>query len=253
MIPALVLGVCLLIGLILLSRWFVSADPKALARGVKVFAVIVGAGAVLFLAATGRLGVAMGLAAFLLPMILRWRAVMNRLKTAAGPSPGRTSDLTTDWLSVSLHHDSGRMAGSVRQGRFAGQDLDSLSLDDLLDLLDEVRGADAESATVLEAYLDRTHGMAWREAAEGGGGAGAEAGAGGAGPGSGAGSAGGRRGGGAMTRDEALAMLGLDPGAGPDEIKDAHRRLMMKLHPDHGGSDYLAAKLNEAKEILLGR
>lgn len=243
MIPALILGICLLVGLVLLSRWFVSADPKALARGVKIFGAIVALGLVLFLAATGRLGVAMGLLAFLVPVLMRWRAVMNRLKTAAGPTPGRTSDLTTDWLSVSLDHDTGRMAGEVRQGRFAGRDLDSLSLEEALALLDEVRPVDAQSATVLEAYLDRTHGMDWREADE-------EA------PAGDAGAAGGRRPQGrrgAMTREEALEILGLEEGASETEIKEAHRRLMMKFHPDHGGSDYLAAKLNEAKEVLIGR
>jgi len=101
--------------------------------------------------------------------------------------------------------------------------------------------SDPQSHALLEAYLDRTH-PNWREAFAGD--AGASAGAGQGAPGSG--------GAGPMTREEALAILGLAEGASESDIRTAHRSLMKQFHPDQGGSDYLAAKINEAKDLLLG-
>ena len=125
-----------------------------------------------------------------------------------------------------------------RLGRGGGGEvykLEDLELGDLIALWAECRGEDAQSAAVLEAYLDRTQGEAWREAAAQGG----------AGPRAPAGA-------GAMSQDEACDILGLEPGAGRAAIHEAHRRLMQKVHPDHGGSNYLAAKINQAKALLLG-
>ena len=119
----------------------------------------------------------------------------------------------------------------------SGRRLEELELDELVELWRECHAADRQSAAVLEAYLDRSQGESWREAA-------------GAAAGSEGGGAGGD--GGAMSQDEAYSILGLEPGASKDEVREAHRRLMQKVHPDHGGSNYLAAKINEAKDLLLG-
>jgi hypothetical protein len=245
MFPLFLLGVALLIGFYLLARAFVNADPKSLAKAVRYTSIGVTVVVVVFLAVTGRLGVAMAIGAFVFPLVLRWRALMGRVRAARGPSEGQSSTIETMYLRMWLDHDTGRMSGEVLRGSFQGRLLDDLSLGDLLVLLDECQRGDSQSAAVLEAYLDRTQPDDWRNAGAAG------AGSGGAGGGSGAGSQGGAPRSGAMTREEAYEILGLQPGATTDEIKDAHRRLMLKVHPDQGGSTYLAAKINQAKDLLL--
>jgi DnaJ-domain-containing protein 1 len=143
---------------------------------------------------------------------------------------------------MTLDHDTGSMEGTILRGRFSGMRLEELGMADLLSLLRECRAEDEEGARLLEAYLDRLH-PDWRDdlAGERAGSAG----------GSGRGSA--RPSSGDMTVDEAYAILGLSPGADPEAVKEAHRRLMVKLHPDHGGSDYLATKINRARDVLLQR
>jgi curved DNA-binding protein CbpA len=54
-----------------------------------------------------------------------------------------------------------------------------------------------------------------------------------------------------MSRSEALKVLGLEEGATEEHIRAAHRRLILQTHPDKGGTSYLAAKINEAKDVLL--
>ena len=151
----------------------------------------------------------------------------------AGPeSPGQASQVRSDFLIVELDHDTGAMSGEIIAGRLAGTKLDQLELSTLVSLLDEF---DAESRGLLAAYLDRRH-PRWREDAQGD-----------AAAGSGAARSG------KMTKEEAYQILGLEPGASAEQIGRAHRGLMKKLHPDQGGSTYLAARVNEAKDVLLRR
>ena len=109
----------------------------------------------------------------------------------------------------------------------------------LLALLRECRAEDEEAARLLEAFLDRLR-PDWRDELGGG-----HAGNAGSGPA--------RPSGGDMSVEEAYAILGLAPGADAEQIREAHRRLMVKLHPDHGGSDYLATQINRARDVLLHR
>lgn len=239
--PFLIGGILLLVALLLAARAFVNADPNQLARFLRWFLLglgAAGAGVILILLiASERLGSALALVGFLAPVFLRGKTIWRRLQSMQGPAAGASSEAETEFLRMRLDHDTGAMSGTVRRGSFAGRRLDELSEAELIDLWRQCRIDDDASARLMESYLDRLA-PNWRD--------GAGAGAGGSGGGPGA------RPADAMSREEALAMLGLSPGADAAAIKDAHRKLMMKLHPDHGGSNYLAAKLNRAKEILLG-
>ncbi len=143
------------------------------------------------------------------------------------------STVRTEHLEMELEHESGAMRGRVLKGAFAGRDLDSLRPVELAQLWQDCRFADPQSAQLIEAFLDRVH-PSWRDDM-------ARAGA-GPPPGSD----------GPMTRAEAFEILGLSPDASPEAIRQAHRALMQKMHPDRGGSTYLAAKINEAKDVALG-
>ena len=146
-------------------------------------------------------------------------------------SEGQKSRVATGILAMELDHDSGKMTGRVISGPFKGASLEEMNPTDLQTLYDHCARASDQSISLLEAWLDRNK-PEWRETWTGADKA-KQAGT------------------GAMSRDEALSVLGLKTGATSEDIKNAHRRLMKDFHPDRGGSDYLAAKINQAKDILL--
>ena len=239
MLPYFIVGIALLVGLLLAGRWFANTNAQALAKTVKRVVLGLILATIVFLAVTGRLNWAFLAMPMLLPWLLRARAFartaknFSRMVGGTGAPSGKTSEIATRFLRVTLDHDSGFIAGEVIDGPHAGRRLEDLGPDDLIGLLEVCQAEDEQSAQVLTAYLDRIH-PDWRERAQA------------AGAGTGDGFAGGP-----MSRDEAFRILGLEPEAGTDDIKEAHRRLMAGLHPDHGGSTYLASKLNEAKDLLL--
>lgn len=270
----LLMGSALLGMVYVLGRLFVNANTATLAQALKWVLIILGGVLALLLLLRGQVllaGVPAALSAWGYkalrgaPLFYQLWRMWRGKRAGAGPFGGGagygfggggttgnagkasgSSTVDTDYLSMRLDLATGAMAGQVRKGRFEGADLDSLSLADQFDLLSELRTADEQGASILEAYLDRSHGPDWRRQWQGGDQY--------AGAGDGSTDGGSRRGSrGGMGRDEALHVLGLQPGAGPDAIKEAHRRLMLGNHPDRGGSDYLAAKINEAKDVLLGR
>ncbi len=235
--PYLILGIAVVIGLVLVIRGLAGTDPKRAVKVIKGIVLVAVLGLALFFAVSRGIGMALATAAFLLPLLLRGRAFARLMRNFRGPSPGRSSDVETRYLRMSLDHDSGVLDGLVLDGRYRGRRLQELELSDLQELLRECRINDEQSATILESYLDRIHGAGWRGDGEAGT--------------AGAAGRGARSAGAAMTRAEAYEILGLQPGAGRDEIKDAHHRMMLKNHPDQGGSTYLATKINQAKELLL--
>ena len=149
-------------------------------------------------------------------------------------SPGQKSGVRTVALEMVLDHDSGRMEGRCLKGRFAGRELSSLIESELLQLLSELRSTDSQGTVLMEAYLDRRL-RGWRDRNDDDRAKTKRRSPRGA----------------TMTAYEAYELLGLKPGAKEEQIRAAHRRLMMKFHPDQGGSTYLAARINEAKEVLL--
>lgn len=251
MLPSVILGLGLLIAVLLISRWYANADPAALKRAFKWAGVVVLGLIALFLAVTGRFaaafGLVMGIVAFgwrLFNMFAMVRQMTGLFGGLGGFSPfggqaraaaGQASQVESAYLRMSLDHDSGRMDGEIIEGQFKGRVLSVMTLPDLLVFRAEI-SRDHDSLSLVEAYLDRAH-VGWRDED----GAGQQRQEGGDVPQSS----------GPMTREEAYRVLGLEPGVESKIVKAAYRQLMTKLHPDRGGSAYLAAKINEAKDILL--
>jgi hypothetical protein len=215
---------------------FAHANPAAIAKFLKVIGGVVAVGIAGLLAIRGRMDMAL-LIGSLGAWLLGWsRLTFPDLGKRAPQASGSTSRVRSRLIEMTLDHESGEMEGSVLAGAFAGQQLGSLDEARLRDLLAECRASDPDGVRLLEAYLDRRF-PHWREDAQN-----EEQPRAAAQPTSGV-----------MTPEEAYRILDLQPGATPDQIRQAHRSLMKKLHPDQGGSTYLAARVNQAKDILLSR
>jgi len=242
--PYFILGVSLFVAVLLLAQWFVNANPTQIVKFLRYSAASILGLIAIFMLVNGRIGAAIPLFIGVLMALGKWPGrgfgVPNfgRMfgQGSGRPTSGQASEAATGWLRMRLDHDSGDMSGEVLKGRFAGQQLSALSLAELAELLGACHGEDEQSATLLATYLERVHGPDWQEqafAAGGGGDAGAAAST------------------SAMTVEEARDILGVGPDAGDEQIREAHRAMMKKLHPDQGGSTYLARAINAAKDLLL--
>jgi hypothetical protein len=213
---------------------FTQSSPQGFARGVRFAGGVLALAGAAFLAALGQVLTAAGLAIFGAGLLgwIPWRPMQMGPQ---GQRPqGQVSRVRTTFIEMELDHDTGAMPrGRIIAGRYAGASLDTLELSTLAALQLEF---DQESRSLLAAYLDRRD-PRWRENAQAGASARQRAAANSS----------------KMTEQEAYQVLGLEPGASADEISRAHHALMKKLHPDQGGSTYLAARVNEAKDVLTRR
>jgi hypothetical protein len=236
--PTLIAGALAVFVIYTLLQMFRAANPAILARGVKIGGGVVALAVAAFTGIKGELAVAIPLGIFGAGL-LGWSPfgaagfsqIGGMFGGRASKSAGQTSNVRSQFLDMVLDHDSGALTGRIVAGPYAGQSLDGF---DLAQLAAMMSGFDAESVALLESYLDRRF-PAWRQDAQF----------------DGAGRQGRAASSSKMTDEEAYQILGVQPGAGRDEISHAHRSLMKKLHPDQGGSTYLAARVNEAKDTLL--
>ena len=236
--PTLIAGAVAVVVLYLLLQMFRAANPAVLARAVKIVGGVLSLAVAAYTGLRGELVVAIPLGIFGAGLLgwspyrrvglFQYRRHVRRRTALIGTELAGALAIPRYEFSITT---AGELSGTILAGEHAGRSLGEF---DLAGLLAMAPSFDAESVALLESYLDRRF-PAWREHAQGNG-------------------AGGQRrapSSGKMTAEEAYQILGLQPGASRDDIGRAHRALMKKLHPDQGGSTYLAARVNEAKDTLL--
>lgn len=223
--PYAIAVIVIFIAAVLLLPRLVNANPATIARAGRGTASGTVFAAAAFFALRGLLPIAIPLFLFGLFLLGAQRGFNRTSK-----STGQKSSVRTSILDMWLNHDDGSMDGAVLSGSYTGRQLSELDLPELLQLLGECVSAGDQSEALLMAYLDRVHPQ-WREQA---------------------GSAGGSQAAGSMSREDALDVLGLKEGASEKDIRAAYRKMMKKHHPDNGGSAYLAARINEANDVLNG-
>lgn len=214
--------------LLLASAALVRVEPRRAADALRLAGPVVMGLVGGLLIVFGRVGIG----GALVSLALAWR-MSARNRRRARVTPGRHSTVRTAALEMELDHDTGALEGLVLAGPMEGRTLGSMQLAELLEFAGQL-SSDHESMQLLEAYLDGRFPL-WRDDANADRGSGQ----------------GGTPASGAMTKEEAYKILGLEAGASAAEIRKAHRRLMQRLHPDLGGSTFLAARINEAKDVLL--
>ena len=243
---AVLLGLFALVAGVLLLKWYADADVKTLKKSVRWAGVSLLILIILILAATGRLGAAFAVFIGFLGWVWRVFNIIQMGRQMGGMFNGygfgrglggnsgdtKTSQVESEFLSMQLDHETGSMDGQVLHGSFKGRRLSDLSVKELDALMQEVK-PDLDSLNLMEAFLDRMHPEYRGEADRNS---------------DGEHSAATRSN--VMSDDEARKVLGVSARADHGEIKEAYRRLMSQLHPDRGGSDYLAAKVNQAKDTL---
>jgi len=230
----LIFGILVLALVLVMLNAFTKTNPRTVAVVLKTAGGVGALSGAAFMFSRGRfeLAVTLGIAGLSLLGWLPWSIPGFGARTQK--SAGQTSRVRSAFIEMELDHDTGAMRGRILAGPQEGVTLDALDVATLTGFLPAI---DEESRALLMAYLDRRE-PSWRENVQGDAAAGPE-----------------RRSwsSGKMTEEEAYQILGVQPGASAEDIGRAHRALMKKLHPDQGGSTYLAARVNEAKDVLLRR
>ncbi|MDC0998281.1 hypothetical protein OAS66_03210 [Alphaproteobacteria bacterium] len=226
-------------GLGLLLYFFINTPPAQLKRIVFWSTGIVSVGIFIFLLYRLSGSFLWSWVVFLIPLILRWRGLIQQIrraaKTASGPAKGQVSSVNTEFLEMNLNHDTGEMSGLVKKGEKKGYRIETLNLNQLLELIEESK-SDAASIQLLERFLDKYFDENWRETYQ---------------------SSSDRYennndySSDSISRAQALKILGLVEPVTDEQIKEAHRRLILANHPDRGGSTFLATQINKAKDVLL--
>ena len=232
----LVIGLILLFLLVQAIKQFGRMDAATAARIARHGGGVVGMIGALLLVLRGRIGLAAAVAS-MVANFAGWKTPggasgFSNVGGGAGSRSGRSSIARSAMVEMRLDHASGAMIGTILSGAYGGRAIEILSRPELMSLRQELARDDPDGVSLLEAYLDRRF-AGWREADQG--------------------QRQGRGGSGAMSRREAFEVLGLAEGAAAADIIRAHRTLMKKFHPDHGGSTTLAARVNQAKDVLMQR
>jgi hypothetical protein len=250
MIVRLLLAIVIIVALFVFLHWFRNRPPHQVSEALKKAALYGVIGLLILLAVTGRLHWLIALLASLAPFIKRllplvryipilglwYRRYKARHSTTSKATTGHTSQVETRFIRMTLDHDSGRIDGTLHvAGPLNGKLLSQLTLEQLLECWRQWQQQDLESIRLLEAYLDQSHGPQWRDHVDAGNHDSSQESQ------------------STLSENEALAILGLKDRPSRDAIIQAHRHLISKLHPDRGGSTYLAAKVNLAKDLLLSR
>ncbi len=247
--PQLIIALLVIGAAAILINAFLKASPAHVARKIKQIGFYVAIGLVIVLAITKLNWIIAAIATIfaalprLLPLLrylplIKWLRSWQQRQSgftkdrhqSARQDSGNSSKVSASYVTMTLNHDSNELDGEVTAGRFAGQQLSAMSMEAIVQLYEECLQNDNESAALVETYLDRIYADRWRQPQHQQTAPNSDS---------------------KMSHTEALEILGLSEGADKQEIIQAHRRLMQKMHPDRGGSDYLAAKINQAKEVLL--
>ena len=234
--PRLILAIAIIAAIVYVTKRINRLPPKARRKAFVQLGLTLTVLFVLFLTVTGRLhwiGAALTgalvLLRQLLPLIIRFIPTwLSYRASSIGSESGKTSTVASRYLRMNLDHETGKMSGQVLEGEFEHWDLDEMERSQLESLLSYCSQNDPDSARLLESYLTQRfpdesfdNQQPYSESSS------------------------------QMLRAEALSILGLEGEPDSEAIVNAHRHLMQKLHPDRGGNDYLAAKINQAKDILL--